>query len=221
MRKSVPLVLILGVVFTRSLAAQSEPLLVGPVRDIVRTEIVYPAAFDPLLELSISPEPQAVVEARGSDVTGTVRAGLQNGDTNYSFTVSGPIHQGSATAFLDRLTIPHTTVGFDLTNIMWRPKAKRALTQQLDTAGFLAAPAGESLGPPVAGTAPTRLSRDSAEAVARTINTTDAVDLPYVLIVSAGYKFNPHRFGYVDPATHLEHSDSHLSDVAHVMVGVQ
>ena len=117
-------------------SAQSEPQLVGPVRDVARTEIVYPVVFDPLLELPLTPNLQAAIEARGADVTGTVRAAVRFGDISYGLNASGPLNHGGTTAFLDRRRIPVASFGFDMTHIVWRPRAKPSFTRQLGTAGF-------------------------------------------------------------------------------------
>ena len=71
------------------------------------------------------------------------------------------------------------------------------------------------------GTAPVGLSRESEQAVARAIDTTDAVDVPLVLFLGAGYKFGSKEYAYADPQTLAPTSATHLGDVAQMLVGAQ
>ena len=184
---------------------QTEPPLVGPVRDIARAALIDPVVFDPLLTLPLSPTPQATIESHGQDVSGTIHFGVRNGDDSYGITLSGPLSHGDGdrTVVDQRALRGHTFLGVDLTNIVWRPKAKHALERQLGPEGFL------------------RLSRESREAVARTIATTDAVDVPWVLFINFSYRFSRNEYTYTDASTSALGSETHLNDIAAALVGAQ
>ena len=184
--------------------AQTEPPLVGPARDIARAAIVYPVVLDPVLTLPLTPSLQAAVESHGRDVSGTVHLGVSNGDDSYGITVSGPLSRGdgTATAVDPRALRGRTFLGFDLTNIVWRPKAKPALERELGPEGFL------------------RLSGEKREAIARTIAGTDAVDVPWVLFMNFSYRFNRAEYTYTDPSA-APRSETHLNDIAAALVGSQ
>jgi hypothetical protein len=202
-------VLTLGAIFTECLSeraiAQIEPPLVGPARDIALAELVDPVVFDPLLTLPLTPGPQAAIEAHGSDVSGTFHLGVRNGDDSYGLTISGPLSRGStpSTAVDPRGLRRHTSLGFDLTNIIWRPKAKPALERQIGPEGFF------------------RLTPENREAVAHAITTTDAVDAPWVLVFNASYRFSRDDYAYVDPLTLSSRSATHLNDIAAALFGTQ
>jgi hypothetical protein len=185
--------------------AQVEPPLVGPARDIALAELVYPVVFDPLITLPLTPSPQAAIEAHGLDVSGTFHLGARNGDDSYGITISGPLSRSSTTSTaVDPLGLRnHTSLGFDLTNIVWRPRAKPALEEQLGPEGLL------------------RLSSESREAVARAIATSEAVDVPWVLAFNASYRFSRDEYRYVDPLTLASRSATHLNDVAAALFGIQ
>jgi len=106
-------------------AAQTDEPVWGPARDAARARIISPAVFDPLLVLPLSPEPQAVVDVHGRDVSGTFHAALRNGDDSYGMLVSAPLSQdeGSASSIDPRGLRAHPSLGFDLTNVIWHPRA--------------------------------------------------------------------------------------------------
>ena len=209
MRTIVALALTLGAVFTQPFTeratAQVEPPLVGPARDIALAELVYPVVFDPLITLPLTPIPQAAIEAHGRDVSGTFHLGVRNGDDSYSITVSGPLSRGGdmGTVVDPRGLRSHSSFGFDLTNIVWRPKARPTLEHLLGPEGFL------------------RLSPGSREAVARTIHSTDAVDAPWALAFNASYRFSRDDYSYIDPVTLASRSATHLNDIAAAVFGTE
>jgi hypothetical protein len=209
MRTIAALVLTLGAVFTERFTeraiAQVEPQLVGPARDIALDELVYPVLFDPLITLPLTPGPQAAIDAHGRDISGTFHLAVRNGDDSYGITISGPLSRSStpATAVDPSGLRSHTSLGFDLTNIVWRPRAKPTLERQLGPDGFV------------------RLSPESREAVARAIGTTDAVDAPWVLVFNASYRFSRDDYAYIDPLTLASRSATHLNDIAAALFGTE
>jgi hypothetical protein len=187
--------------------ARAQTELSGPVRDIARAAIIYPVAFDPLLTMPMTPGPQAVIDAHGSDVNGTFHVAIRSGDDSYGIVASVPlsaVSTDSTTPAVDpRGLRDHASLGFHLTNIIWRPKAKPALEQELGAEGFL------------------RLSDEARAAAARTIETTDAVDVPWVVFINADYRFNRAEYEYADPVTLEKRTDTRLNDTASMMAGVQ
>ena len=183
--------------------AQTAPPLVGPARDIARAALIDPVVFDPLLTLPLSTLPQATIESYGRDVSGTVHLGVRNGDDSYAVTLSGPLSNGDGnpTVIDQRAVRGHTFLGIDLTNMIWRPKAKPALAQQLGSDGLL------------------RLSRESRDQVARTIATTDAVDAPWAVFMNFSYKFSRDEYTYTDASTSGRGAETHLNDTAAALVG--
>ena len=183
-------------------AAQTE--LSGPARDIARAAIIYPVVFDPLQTLPLTPGPQAAIDAHGRGISGTFHAAVRSGDDSYGVIVSVPLSTGSTTPAVDpRGLRSHASLGFHLTNIIWRPKARKVLEQQLGPEGFL------------------RLSEDARAATARTIETTDAVDVPWVVFIHADYRFNRAEYVFADPLTLDRRTDTRLNDTASMMAGVQ
>jgi hypothetical protein len=132
-----------GIVLSAALCARAgaqtgEPVL-GPARDVARARIVSPAVFDPLLTLPLAPEPQAVVDVHGGDVSGTFHAALRNGDDSYGILVSTPLSRNDASsAFIDpRGLRDHPSLGFDLTNVIWRPRTTNSGSVSAPWALFL------------------------------------------------------------------------------------
>ena len=109
-------------------AAQSDAPLVGDARDAARARIVSIGVFDPLLVLPLAPEPQAVIDVNGSDVSATFHAALRNGDDSYGILVSAPlsVNQPASTVVDPRGLRSHPNLGFDLTNVIWHPRAAGA-----------------------------------------------------------------------------------------------
>ena len=186
-------------------SAQTAPQLVGPARGIARAALIDPVVFDPLLTLPLSTTPQATIESHGRDVSGTIHLGVRNGDDSYAVTLSGPLSNGDGDrAFIDQRAVRgRTFLGVDLTNMIWRPKAKPALAQQLGSDGFL------------------RLGRESRDAVARTITTTDAVDAPWAVFMNFSYKFSRDEYTYTDRSTSARAAETHLNDIAAALVGAE
>ena len=209
MRTIAALALTLGAVvaepFTERAIAQVEPPLVGPARDIALAELVYPVVFDPLITLPLTPIPQATIEAHGRDVSGTFHLGVRNGDDSYGITVSGPLSRSGdlGTVVDPRGLRSHASLGFDLTNIVWRPKARPILEHLLGPEGFV------------------RLNPESRAAVARAVATTDAVDAPWALLFNASYRFSRDDYSYVDPVTLASRSATHLNDIAAAVFGTE
>src|SRR6202035_333809 len=150
-------------------------------RDIARTAILDPVVFDPLLEMPLTPGPQAVIDAHGGDSDATFHAAIRSGDDSYGIIVSAPLSRSNQTTAVDpRGLRDHASLGFHLTNVIWRPKATPALEQQLGAEGFV------------------RLSDQGRVAAARTIETTDAVTVPWVVFITADYRFNRAEYVYAD-----------------------
>src|SRR4051812_40008021 len=199
------LVLVLTAVGAHSAAAQSGAPLVGPARDIARDIFIAPAVFDPLLTLPLNPEPQAVVEAQGQDVSATVHVGVRNGDDTYGITLSAPLSHGDGTAAVGdpRAVRGHTYLGVDLTNVIWRPKASAALEQQLGSAGAF------------------RLTPETRAGVARAIATTDVVAAPWAVFLNFNYRFSSDQYTYAGLSGSGPQQETHLNDIASAMVGLQ
>lgn len=127
-RRGVALGFAVGLGLCGRAAAQTDEPILGPARDAARARIVSPAVFDPLLTLPLAPEPQAVVDVHGTDVVGTLHAALRNGDDSYGLLVSTPLSRNdAASAAIDpRGMRDHPSLGFDLTNVIWRPRAPTA-----------------------------------------------------------------------------------------------
>ena len=107
--------------FCRSAAAQNE--VFGAERDAARASIIYPVVFDPLIVLPLTPGPEAVVDVHGSDVEGTGHIAVRSGDDSYGILASAPLSSGDPTTSVDpRGMRRHASLGFHLTNIIWRPK---------------------------------------------------------------------------------------------------
>lgn len=184
--------------------ARAQTELSGPVRDIARAAIIYPVVFDPLLTTPLTPGPQAVIDAHGSDVAGTFHAAVRSGDDSYGILVSAPLSSADPETTVDpRGLRRHASLGFHLTNIIWRPKAKPALEQQLGPAGFL------------------RLSDAARKRAADLIETADAVDAPWAVFVHADYRFNRAEYEFADPVTLVRRTDTRLNDTATLLAGVQ
>jgi hypothetical protein len=203
--RTTPGALAVCVLLAAPASAQTE--LSGPVRDIARAAIIYPVVFDPLLIMPLTPGPQAAIDAHGSDISGTFHAAVRSGDDSYGVIVSVPLSSVStsstATVVDPRGLRNHASLGFHLTNIIWRPKAKPALEQQLGAEGFL------------------RLSDEARAAAARTIETMDAVDVPWAVFINADYRFNRAEYVFADPVTLGRRTDTRLNDTASMMAGVQ
>ena len=183
-------------------AAQTE--LQGPVRDIARAAIIYPVVFDPLLTMPLTPGPQAVVDVHGSDVAATAHIAVRSGDDSYGVIASVPLSSSDPSTTVDpRGLRRHASLGFHLTNIIWRPKAKPALERELGAEGFL------------------RLDRDARRKIADVIETTDAVDVPWVLFINADYRFNHAEYEFADPRTLDRLTDNRLNDTASILFGAQ
>jgi hypothetical protein len=101
--------------------AQAE--LSGGSREAARAAIIYPVVFDPLLTLPLTPGPEAVIDAHGSDVAATAHIAARNGDDSYGILASAPIGSGAPSTSVDpRGMRRHASLGFHLTNIIWHPK---------------------------------------------------------------------------------------------------
>jgi hypothetical protein len=194
--------LAIGVLAVTPARAQTE--LSGPVREIARAAIIYPVVFDPLLITPLTPGPHAVIDAHGSDVAGTFHAAIRSGDDSYGVLVSAPLSSADPATTVDpRGLRRHASLGFHLTNIIWRPKAKPALEQLLGPAGFL------------------RLDDAARRRAADLIETADAVDAPWVVFVHADYRFNRAEYEFADPVTLVRRTDTRLNDTATVLAGAQ
>ncbi len=183
-------------------AAQTE--LSGPVRDIARAAIVYPVAFDPLVILPLTPGPQGVIDVHGSDVAATAHIAVRSGDDSYGVIASVPLSSSDPSASVDpRGLRRHASLGFHLTNIIWRPRATPALERELGPEGFL------------------RLDDAARRRIADVIETSDAVTVPWVLFIHADYRFNRAEYVFADPRTLEKLTDTRLNDTASMLVGIQ
>ena len=153
----------------------------------------------------MSPEPQAVLDVHGSDITATAHAALRSGDDSYGIIASAPISAGSTSpSIVDPSGLrPHPSLGFDLTNVIWQPRARPALEQLLRPDGFA------------------RVSPETRTAVAHAIEAGDAVDVPWVLFLHASYQFNRGDYQYVDATTGAAREETRLNDTASILGGVQ
>lgn len=200
--KLVPFALAMSLYSASPAAAQTE--LSGPVRDIARAAIVYPVVFDPLLTMPLIPGPQGVVDAHGSDVAATAHIAIRSGDDSYGVIASVPLSSSDPGTTVDpRGLRRHASLGFHLTNIIWRPKAKPALERELGAEGFL------------------RLDDNGRRRIAEVIETTDAVDVPWVLFINADYRFNRAEYLFADPKTLDTLTDTRLNDTASMLFGAQ
>ena len=110
-----------------SSAAQTE--LAGPFREAARAAVVYPAVFDPLLTLPLTPGPQGVVDVHGTDVAGTFHIAARNRDDSYGILFSSPLSTGTPATVVDpRGMRRHASLGFHITNIIWHPTAPAGST---------------------------------------------------------------------------------------------
>ena len=200
-------ILVIGLIFglCDGVLAQTDPPLVGPARDIARSVFVVPAVFDPLLLLPLTPEPQAVIDVNGSDTAAAFHAALRSGDDSYGIFVSAPVQSSNTrvSAADPRGLRTHRTVGFDLTNVIWRPKAKPALERLLQAGGHA------------------QLTAARRDEIDRAIRTTDAVAVPWVLFFHLAYQFNREEYRYADAATLAPRSETRLNDTATALGGVQ
>ena len=101
--------------------AQDE--LSGAQRDKARAALIYPVVFDPLLTATLTPGPEAVIDAHGGDVAATAHIALKNGDDSYGVVASAPIGTAEPSTSVDpRGMRRHASLGVHLTNIIWHPK---------------------------------------------------------------------------------------------------
>jgi hypothetical protein len=183
-------------------AAQTE--LSGPVRDIARAAIVYPVAFDPLVILPLTPGPQGVIDIHGTDVAATAHLAVRSGDDSYGVVASVPLSSGDPSTSVDpRGLRRHASLGFHLTNIIWRPKATPALERELGPEGFV------------------RLDDAARRKIADVIETSDAVTVPWVLFIHADYRFNRAEYVFADPRTLDKLTDTRLNDTASMLLAIQ
>src|SRR5204863_4519002 len=98
--------------------AQDE--LSGAERDKAREAIIYPVVFDPLLMTTLTPGPEAVLDAHGGDVAATAHIAVKNGDDSYGIIASAPIGTAGPSASVDpRGMRRHASLGVHLTHIIW------------------------------------------------------------------------------------------------------
>lgn len=103
--------------------------LFGADRDAARAAIIYPVVFDPLIVMPLSPGPDGVVDVHGSDVAGTAQIAVRNGDDSYGILASAPLSTADPSTSVDpRGMRRHASLGFELTNIIWHPRAKNGET---------------------------------------------------------------------------------------------
>jgi len=182
--------------------AQTE--LSGPVRDIARAAIVYPVVFDPLLTMPLTPGPHGVVDVHGGDVAGMVHVAVRSGDDSYGVMFSAPLSTADPSTSVDpRGLRRHASLGFHLTNVIWRPKAKPALEQALGAEGFV------------------RLDDAARKRAAALIETGDGVAAPWVVFVYADYRYNRAEYEFADARTLARLTDTRLNDTATMAMGIQ
>lgn len=179
--------------------------LVGPAREVAREVLIDPVVFDPLIVSPLAATPQAVIDAHGADISGTLHAALQNGDDSYGILVSGPIaRSGDTRTEIDpRGLRPYAALGVELTNIIWRPRATPALERQLTPDGFA------------------RLSPERRQRLAQSMAEDRLVDVPWVVFFHASYQFSRTAYDFAEPSTGQGRSQTHLNDTASLMTGAQ
>jgi hypothetical protein len=186
-------------------AAQTETPLVGPARNLARDAIIAPTGFDPLLVWPLAADAQAFVDLHGADdIAVGGRAAVRNGDDSYGIIAAAPLRtpDGRSGIDVDGLRT-HSSLGVDLTNVIWRPRARPELQRLL---------------PAVSGA---DLSPDQRAAIARALATTDALAVPWVVYLRADYRFNRGEYRYLDAATLTPRSETRLNDTASLVGGVQ
>lgn len=179
--------------------------LVGPARDLAREVIVEPIAFDPLLVWPLAAAAQAAIDVQpGTDAAISGHAAVRSGDDSYGIVAGVPLARAGAAAPVDREGLRrYPSLGVELINVIWRPRARRALEEQLAPDGFV------------------RLSAETRQQVARAIDSTDAVAVPWAIYVRADYRFNRAEYDYLDAQTGALRSETRLNDTASLMGGVQ
>jgi hypothetical protein len=189
----------------RATLAQDLPELVGPARDIARSQLVYPIVLDPLLALPLTPAPQAMIDVHGRDVSTAFHAGVRTGDNNYGLTFSVPLstHDETTTVMDGARMRKYSALGFQLNNMIWHPKVTPAVERQLGSDGVL------------------RLSQASREAVARTLKSPGGIEVPWVLFVHGSYGFSRDDYVFLDRETLTERVESHLTDNGALLFGSQ
>ena len=118
-------------------AQRADAPLVGPARDLAREAIIEPIAFDPLLVWPLAAAAQAAVDVQpATDVAISGHAAVRSGDDSYGIVASAPLVRAGAAARVDREGLRrYPALGVELTNVIWRPRARRALEQQLGPDG--------------------------------------------------------------------------------------
>jgi len=185
--------------------AQDEVPLVGAARDLAHDVLLFPAAFDPALVLPLTPTPQAAVEAFGGGLVGSAHAAYRNGDDAYGVSVSGPIaNVGAAPTPIDpRGLQDHAAFGFDISNVIWRPKATPALRTLLNTDGFAA------------------LTPEQRDAARRLIAAGDGVDAPWAVFFNVSYRFSRSAYAFADAPGGPTSTANHLNDAATILLGAR
>jgi hypothetical protein len=185
--------------------AQDEVPLVGPLRDIARQVLLSPVAFDPTLVLPMTGTPQATIAAGSGGVTGSAHIGFDNGDDSYGISVTGPI------ANVDAMPTPtdprglhaHTAVGFDVTNVIWRPRATAALRNALGSDALATA---------------TPAQREVAR---RVMIDGNGIEAPWVVFFNVSYRFSRDEYDYADVPAGPNRTAHHLNDAATILLGAQ
>ena len=102
--------------------ALAQGQLAGAQRDAARAALIYPVVFDPLIDMPLTPGPEAVLDIHGGDAAATAHIALRNGDDSYGVVASAPIGTGDPSTSVDpRGMRRHASLGFHLTNIIWHP----------------------------------------------------------------------------------------------------
>ena len=195
----------LVVVCAASAYGQDDTQVVGDVRDVARQVLLAPLAFDPTLLLAMTSAPQAAIAVSGGGLTGSARIGFQNGDDGYGIGVAGPIaNVGAAPTPEDlRGLRAHAAFGFDVTNVIWRPRGTAALR--------------DVVGPDAAA----RLTPAQRDAVRRLITSGEGVEASWAVFFNVSYRFSRDAYDYAAaPGLPLGRSD-HLNDAATVSLGTQ
>ena len=127
---------------------------------------------------------------------------LRNGDDSYGINVSAPLAHGDAstTSIDPRGLRRYPTLGFELTNVIWRPKT----TTALEPAQML------------------RLDAAGRAALARAMAEQRLVDVPWVLFFHARYQeLRTDRARVCERVDGQRRSERHLNDSASLMTGLQ
>jgi hypothetical protein len=138
-------------------------------------------------------------------MTASARIGFQNGDDSYSVSVAAPLARvGAAPTPIDpRGLQAHPSFGFDVTNIIWRPRATSALRNSLGR------------------DASTTVTPAERAAARELMIDGSGVDAPWAVLFNVSYRFSRNEYDYADAAGGATRAAHHLNDAATILLGAQ